>query len=103
MDQRPDGLPEPLQTYCKEGYCARNVPGKCPQGRSFPDVDLDELPKQEMRSQLYLHGRIPGRDLVKIPWELPGEAGGVFPVLARPESLPVLRRQGQPVNDPKRK
>src|SRR4051812_46183071 len=51
VDQRPDGFPEPLQTHCQEGYCARNVPGECAQRRGLPYIDLNELPKQKMGGQ----------------------------------------------------
>src|SRR6266513_4457469 len=102
MDQRPHRLAEPLQTHCKEGYCARNVPGERPQSRGFPYVDLDELPEQKMGGQLHLHRRVPGWDLVKIAGELAWKAVGVFPVLAGPERLSILRRKRQAVNHPQR-
>src|SRR5204863_29548 len=100
MDQRPHRLAESLQTHRKEGYCARNVPGERPQSRGLPYVDLDELPEQKMGGQLNLHGRIPGRDFIEIAGELAGKPVGVLPVLSRPERLPVLRRECQPVDHP---
>src|SRR5258706_15440596 len=101
MDQRPDRISKPLQAHCQERYSARNVPGESSQRRGFPDVHLDELPEQEMGGQFDLHCRVPGRDLVEIARKLARRASSVLPLLAGPEGLSVLCRQGEPVNDPK--
>src|SRR6266568_1209797 len=102
MDQRPDGLTEPLQTYCQKSYCARNVPGEGPQWRGFPYVHLNELPKQEMGCQLDFHGRVPRGDLIKVAGELAQKPVDVLPLLPRPERLSIVGRQTKTVNDPKR-
>src|ERR1700674_4830314 len=102
VDQRPDGLPEPVKAHCQQRYCARNVPGESPEGRGLPHVDLDELPEQEIPGQFDLHRRIPGRDLIEIAWKLPQPPHGVLPILPRPQRLPIFGRQRQSVNDPER-
>ena len=97
----PHRFAKPLETHSQERDSARNVPGECPERRSFPYVDLDELPQQEMAGQLDFHGRVPRRDLVEIAGQLAAPPGGVLPLFTRPQGLPVLRRKRKPVNYPK--
>src|SRR5688572_5708120 len=87
VHKRTNRFPEPLQAHCQECYSARNVPGKCPQRRRLPDVNLDELPQQKMAGKLDFHGGVPGGDFIKITGQLAATAGRVLPLLPGSESL----------------